>query len=168
MDETTIREAEPETARDEEPLASEAAMIDAMRRYRAARADQERRKERAAEYLRQVKAEIEQDLGAGEDRLERMRASMLVFVTEHNGGRKFAVPGLGTVTTTTRARIEITDEERFLAALPETRREALFDRRLNASRAKATARSALEDEGEQLPGVEAELVTSLSVRLIAQ
>lgn len=140
-------------------------MIETMRRYRAARADHEHRKERAEEYLRQVKAEIEQDLRAGEERLERMRASMLAFVTECNGGQKFSVPGLGTATTTTRTRVEIVDEARFLDALPEGEREALFDRKLNLSRAKAAARSAEEEDGEELPGVATERVTSLSVRL---
>lgn len=123
----------------EEPLADEAAMVEIMRRYASAKADHE-------------------------ERLERMRSSMLAFLSERNGGRKFSVPGLGTATTTTRTRVEIADEERFLAALPESEREELFDRKLNLSRAKAAARSAVEETGEQPPGVEAERVTSLSVR----
>jgi len=82
-----------------------------------------------------------------------------------NGGRKFAVPVLGTATATTRTRVEITDEERFLASIPDEDREALFDRKLNASRAKAAAKAAFEEDGEELPGVEAGRVTSLSVRL---
>lgn len=148
----------------EEPLADEAAMIEIMRRYAVAKADHEERKKRGGEYIRQVKAEVEEDLRAGEERLERMRSSMLTFVTERNGGRKFSVPGLCTATTTTRTRVDIADEERFLAALPESEREDLFDRKLNLSRAKAAARSAVEETGEQPPGVEAERVTSLSVR----
>lgn len=160
-DEYGVRTAQLQETR----LIDRAGMIEVMRRYRAAKADHESRREHAAEYLRQVKAEIEQDLRAGEERLERLRESMLVFVTEYNGGRKFAVPGLGTATATTRTRVEITDEGRFLAALPESRREDLFDHRLNAARAKAAAKAAFEEDGEELPGVDAGRVTSLSVRL---
>lgn len=150
-----------------EQLVDEDAMISAMRRYRAAKAEQERRKERASQYLRQIKSEIEADLAAGDEHLERLRSSMLTFITDHNKGRKFNVPGIGTATTTTRTTVEITDEERLVAAVPEEQRDGLFDRKLNTSRAKAYAKSALEEAGEQLPGVEADRVTALSVRLSA-
>ncbi len=146
-------------------LPDDAAMIAVMRRYRSAKAEQERRRRRADEYLRQVKEQIEADLAAGDEHLEKLRSSMLAFVTHHNAGRKFSVPGLGTATTTTRTRVRIADEERFLAALPEDQREALFDRKLSGPRARAAAKTAFEEDGEQLPGVEASRVTSLSVRL---
>lgn len=146
-------------------LVDEGAMISALRRYRAAKAEQDRRKERANEYLRQIRSEIEADLAAGDEHLERLRSSMLTFITAHNGGRKFSVPGLGTATTTTRTTVEITDEERMVAAVPEDQRDGLFDRKLSTSRAKAYAKSAFEGTGEQVPGVEAARVTALSVRL---
>lgn len=143
----------------------DADMIAAMRSYREAKADLEQRKERAAAYLEQVKAQIEADLAAGEEHLERLRSSMLTFLTEHNGGNKFAVPGLGTATTTTRTSVKISDEESFLASLPPERRDALYELKLSNSRAKAAAKAAFEEDGEQLPGVEAGRITSLAVRL---
>ena len=158
---TTHSEPNP----DAEELVDEGAMISAMRRYRAAKAEQEQRRERADRYLRQIRSEIEADLAAGDEHLERLRSSMLTFIAVRNAGKKFNVPGLGTATTTTRTTVEITDEERLVAAIPEEQRETLFDRKLNSSRAKTYAKSALEETGEQLPGVEATRVTSLSVRL---
>ncbi|MGF1473156.1 MAG: hypothetical protein ACFB50_15640 [Rubrobacteraceae bacterium] len=157
----------PDAGSNGEELVDERAMISALRRYRAAKAEQERRKERANEYLREIRSEIEADLAAGDEHIERLRSSMLTFITTHNGGRKFSVPGLGTATTTTRTTVEITDEERLVAAVPEEQRDGLFDRKLNTSRAKAYAKSAFEEAGEQVPGVEAARVTALSVRLSA-
>ncbi len=155
-----------EKALDPSPtLPDDAAMIAAMRRYRSAKAEQERRRRRADEYLRQVKEQIDADLAAGDEHLEKLRFSMLAFVTEHNAGKKFSVPGLGTATTTTRTSVKIADQEAFLAALPPEEREKLFERKLSASRAKAAAKAAFEEDGEQLPGVEAARLTSLSVRL---
>lgn len=148
-----------------ESLADDSAMIAAMRSYREARADLEQRKQRAARYLEQVQEEIKADLAADEEHVERLRSSMLTFLTEHNGGNKFNVPGIGTATTTTRTSVKISDEERFLASLPPEERDSLFELKLNNSRAKATAKAAFEDDGEQLSGVEAERMTSLSVRL---
>ena len=148
-----------------ESLADDAAMIAAMRSYREAKADLEQRKQRAAKYLEQVQNEIEADLAADEAHVERLRSSMLTFLTEHNGGTKFNVPGIGTATTTTRTSVKIADQEAFLASLPAEERDPLFELKLNASRAKAAARAAFEEDGQQLPGVEAGRVTSLSVRL---
>lgn len=149
----------------EEAPADDAAMIAAMRSYGEAKAEHELRKDRAAKYLDQVKARIEADLAAGEEHLEKLRSSMFAFLTEHNGGKKFSVPGLGTATTTTRTSVKISDQERFLASLSPGRRDSLFELKLNNSRAKAAAKAAFEEGGEQLPGVEADRVTSLSVRL---
>ncbi len=140
-------------------------MITAMRSYKGAKAEHDKRKERAATYLAQIEEEIKADLAAGEEHLERLRSSMLTFLTEHNAGKKFAVPGLGTVTTTTRTSVKIADQEAFLASIPPEEREKLFERRLSASRAKAAAKAAFEEDGEELPGVEAGWVTSLYVRL---
>ena len=148
-----------------ESLADDAAMIAAMRSYREAKADLEQRKERAAKYLEQIQKEIEADLAADEAHVERLRASMLTFLTEHNGGKKFNVPGIGTATTTTRTNIKIADQEAFLASLPPEERDPLFELKLSNSRAKAAAKAAFEEDGEQLPGVEAGRITSLSVRL---
>lgn len=148
-----------------ESLTDDAAMIAAMRSYREARADLQQRKERAAKYLEQVEAEIKADLAADEEHVERLRSSMLTFLTEHNGGNKFNVPGIGTATTTTRTSVKISDQDAFLASLPPDRRDSLFELKLDNSRAKAAAKAALEKDGQQLPGVEAERVTSLSVRL---
>ena len=167
MTDPTTATADNGPTTDGEELVDERAMISAMRRYRAAKAEQERRRERANQYLRQIRSEIEADLAAGDEHLERLRSSMLTFVAVRNAGKKFNVPGLGTATTTTRTTVEITDEKRLVAAVPEAQRGALFDRKLNASRAKTYAKSALEETGEQLPGVEATRVTSLSVRLSA-
>jgi hypothetical protein len=145
--------------------ADDTAMIAAMRSYREAKTEHDQRKEPATAYLEQVRQQIEADLAAGEEHLERLRSSMLAFLTEHNGGSKFNVPGLGTATTTTRTSLKIADQEAFLAAIPHEERDKLFDRKLNNSRAKAAAKAALEETGEELPGVEADRVTSLSVRL---
>ena len=141
------------------------AMIAAMRSYRQAKADLEVRKERGAAYLRQVEKEIKADLASAEGDLERLRSSMLTFLTEHNGGKKFSVPGLGVATTTMRTTVKLSDREAFVAAVPPDRRDSLFDLKLNNSRAKALAKRALDEDGQQLPGVEAGRVTSLSVRL---
>ena len=148
-----------------ESLTDDAAMIAAMRSYRGAKADLEQRKQRAAEYMEQVQKEIEADLAADEAHVERLRASMLTFLTEHNGGTKFNVPGIGTATTTTRTSVRIADQEAFLASLPPEERDPLFELKLSTSRAKAAAKAAFEEDGEQLPGVEAGRITSLSVRL---
>ena len=152
-------------AREPDALAGDASMIAAMRSYRGAKADLEQRKERAAKYLEQVRKEIEADLAADEAQVERLRASMLTFLTEHSGGKKFSVPGLGVATTTTRTTVKISDQEAFVAAVPADRRDSLFDLKLNNSRAKALAKRALDEDGQQLPGVEADRVTSLYVRL---
>ncbi|QIN85472.1 hypothetical protein GBA63_22485 (plasmid) [Rubrobacter tropicus] len=143
----------------------DAAMIAAMRSYREAKADLEVRKERGAAYLKQVEEEIKADLANAEEDLERLRSSMLTFLTEHNGGKKFNVPGIGTATTTARTTVKIADQEAFVAAVPPDRRDSLFDLKLNNSRAKALAKKALDEDGQQLPGVEAGRITSLSVRL---
>lgn len=163
----TKTQADPENTSGEanEQLVDEGAMISAMRRYRAAKSEQERRKERANQYLRQIRSEIEADLAAGDEHIERLRSSMLTFITSHNDGKKFNVPGIGTATTTTRTTVEITDGERLVAAVPEEQRNGLFDQKLNASRAKDYAKSAFEQAGKHLPGVEAARMTALSVRL---
>ncbi len=145
--------------------ADDDAMIAAMRSYREAKADLDERKDRAAAYLKQVREHIEADLAAAEEHLERLRSSMLTFLTEHNAGKNFSVPGLGTATTTTRTSVKIADQQAFLAAIPPERRASLFDLKLNNARAKAAAKAAFEEDGEELPGVEAGRVTSLSVRL---
>lgn len=55
--------------------------------------------------------------------IERVRRSMLAYLTEHNGGRKFRVPDLGTAFTRSRLRIELADEEAFAASLHDHQRE---------------------------------------------
>ena len=128
--------------------ADDAAMIMAMRSYREAKAELDQRKERAAAYLDQVKRQIEADLAAGEEHLERLRSSMLAFLTGHNGGKKFSVPGLGCATTATRTSVRISDEKRFLASLTPEQRDSLFELKLSNSRARAAAKAAFEEDGE--------------------
>lgn len=163
--ENSANHPEPPDAELPGSLTDDTAMIAAMRSYREAKADLDQRKERAAAYMEQVEQEIQADLAADEQHVERLRSSMLTFLTEHNGGKKFNVPGIGTATTTTRTSVKIADQDAFAASLTAEQRDSLFELKLNNSRAKAAAKAAFEEDGEQLPGVEAGRITSLSVRL---
>ena len=163
--ENSANHPEPPDAELPGSLTDDTAMIAAMRSYREAKAGLDQRKERAAAYLEQVEQEIKADLAVDEQHVERLRSSMLTFLTEHNGGKKFNVPGIGTATTTTRTNVKIADQDAFAASLTAEQRDSLFELKLNNSRAKAAAKAAFEDDGEQLPGVEAGRITSLSVRL---
>ncbi len=140
-------------------------MIENLRRYRALKRELEEEKERARAYLEQVRAEIEQDLAPLEEHIERLRESMSRYITVHNGGEKFKVPGLATAYTQKRLSVEIADEEAFAASLDEQSREEVYEKKLSQSRAKKLARVAYEADGEILSGCEVEQSESLGVRL---
>ena len=69
MTDPTTTAAESGSNPDGKEIVDEGAMISAMRRYRAAKAEQEQRRERANRYLRQIRSEIEADLAAGDEYL---------------------------------------------------------------------------------------------------
>ncbi len=140
-------------------------MIAQMRRYRSLKKAREQQKERAREYLDQVKAEIEADMRPIEEEIETARHSMLAFVREVNAGRKFRVPGLGTAFTQHRVSVKIEDEEAFTASLDEAERASVYETKLNPSRAKALAQGSYEADGETRPGCEVEEKDTLAVKL---
>lgn len=116
-------EAVPSGREPDEKIVSQEAMIAGMRRYRNLKRLQESQERHATECLKQVEAEIEEDMRPLEQAIERVRRSMLAYLTEHNGGRKFRVPDLGTAFTRSRLRIELADEEAFAASLHDHQRE---------------------------------------------
>ncbi len=146
------------------PPASEPEMVAQMRRYKALKTAREQQKERAREYLDQVKAEIEADMRPIEEDIEHARLSMLAFITQ-NGGRKFRVPGLGTAFTQHRVSVKIEDEQAFTASLDDAERAQVFEIKLNPSRAKALVQGSYEGDGEIRPGCEVEEKDTLAVKL---
>ncbi len=150
-------------------ILDEGAMVEALRRYRAAREELEVQRRRAKEYVEQVKAETQDGLAPLEARLHRLRISMRNFIEETNEGRNFKVAGLGTVYTSRGYQVKVADERALLgyveAECPGECLDRVFPRRLSASAAKRLAQNELEESGEQIPGVEAEATTTLNVRL---
>jgi len=157
----------PDEPRDEEPRppASESEMVSQMRRYRSLKKARVQQKERAREYLDQVKAEIDADMRPIEEQIEHSRLSMLAFISEVNAGRKFRVPGLGTAFTQHRISVKIEDEETFTASLDDAERAQVFEIKLNPSRAKALVQGSYEGDGEIRPGCEVEEKETLAVKL---
>lgn len=158
---------QPGEPREEEPLtpASEPEMVSQMRRYRELKKAHERQKERAKEYLEQVKAESEADMRPLEEQIEAARQSMLAFLIEHNSSNKFRVPGLGTAFTQHRTWVNIADEDAFTASLDDAERGRVFELKLNTSRAKALVQGSFESGGEIRPGCEVEGKETLAVKL---
>lgn len=144
-------------------------MVDALRRYRSTRNELDVQKRRAKEYMEQAKAEVEAELAPLEARLRRLRTSMQTYIELHNAGGKFKCAGLGTVYTSRGFQITVSDEDALLAYVeaecPGQNLERVFPRKLSASGAKRLAQEALEESGEQIPGVEAEAGSTLNVRL---
>ncbi len=162
----------PKPARTDDPSheesqtpATEPEMIAWMRRYKALKKTREQQKERAREYLDQVKAEIDADMRPIEEEIEHARLSMLAFISEVNAGRKFRVPGLGTAFTQHRISVKIEDEETFTASLDDAERAQVFEIKLNPSRAKALVQGSYEGDGEIRPGCEVEEKETLAVKL---
>ncbi len=156
----------PKPTRPDEPRppATEPEMVAQMRRYRSLKQAREQQKERARQYLDQVKAEIEADMRSLEEEIERARLSMLTFITQ-NGGRKFRVPGLGTAFVQHRISVRIEDEEAFTASLDDAERASVYELRLNPSRAKALVQSSYEGGAEIRPGCEVDEKQTLAVKL---
>lgn len=153
----------------ETEVLDEGAMIDALRRYRAARDELDVQRRRAKEYIEQVKAETEAELAPLEARLQKLRTSMHHFIEEYNGGRKFKCAGLGTVYTSRSFQVTVSDEHALMnyieAECPGERLNQVFPRKLSAPAARRLAQEELEESGEQIPGVEAEESGILNVRL---
>lgn len=168
--ENSANHPEPPDAEPPESLADDAAMIAAMRSYREAKADLDQRKERGAAYLEQVEQEIKADLAADEQHFERLRSSMLTFLTEHNGGKKFSVPGLGVAYTSTRRVVTIENEERFTTAYAGEFGQDRLSRlyripTLVHSKVRKEVEAKLREDGEVIAGTHVDDVTSISVRL---
>ncbi len=164
--ENARKPARTDEPRHEEPQtpATETEMVAQMRRYRSLKKAREQQKERAREFLDQVKAEIEADMRPIEEEIEAARRSMLAFITQ-NDGRKFRVPGLGTAFTQHRISVKIEDEEAFTASLDDTERAQVTETKLNPSRAKALAQGSFEGGGEIRSGCEVEENDTLVVKL---
>lgn len=143
--------------------------IQQLERYRKAKDALEEQEQRGRAYMEKVKADVEQDLAPLREEVEESRRSLEAFVREENGGEKFKCPGLGTAYLTRKRQTKIVDEDAFEEAiradLDPDDVDALFDHRLNLSRAKKAAEELIEQTGEIAPGVESEEVETLNVRL---
>ncbi len=144
-------------------------MIATMRRYSQKRHELEARKERGRRYLEQVKFEVEESLRPLAEEVEAARGSMQVFVSEHNSGESFNVPGLGTAFLTHTAKVEITDEAEVGDYLNTKVHENVLTyltdpAKLNASKVKRYAKERLVSSGEVLPGTRSEVAVSLVFR----
>jgi hypothetical protein len=144
------------------------AMVGLMRRYRRARQEREEAEANGAAYVAQVREEVKQDLAPVKEHEERLRDAMLVFVREHNGGASFRVPGLGTAHTQSRCTTEILDRGelvRHLEAYDPDALAAIYDAKLNDSRAKKLALARATEDGEVLPGTDTQKRETLVVKL---
>lgn len=146
-------------------------MIGSMKRYRAAKERLEEQAEIGRQYVESVKADVEQDLEPLRREVEAARSSIEAFIREENGGEKFKVPGLGTAFLSKRRKVCVVDEGEFLKAYRQREAEGgdperyLYEYKLVPARVKTAAERVLEEDGEIPPGVEAEQVETLSVRL---
>lgn len=133
------------------------AMVGLMRRYHATKRAREEAEANGAAYFAQVREEIAQDLRQMKEREEQLRETMLIFVSEHNEGAAFKVPGLGTAHTQKRTDTEIHDQELLVSHLEKREPETLaglYDHKISNSRAKKLARTRRQEIGEILPGTE--------------
>lgn len=140
------------------------AMIALMRRYAEAKEQLEEQEENGRTYVQMIQDEVKESLAPLKEDLEHARRSMEIFVSEHNGGKSFSVPALGTAYTQNRVIGRIAEPDEFLKAFERTdpeKAEALCDRKLNASRARKEAEKAFREQGEILPGADVEQVTVL-------
>lgn len=140
-------------------------MITNMRLYAGRKAQLEEQRGRAKAYLQQVKDDIEEDLASLEAHLDSLKESMTIFVREHNAGKRFRVPGLGTAYLQKRGVVNIADEDKFQSALNDTEREDIYEHRFVLSRARRIAERRIKEHGEVLPGVQYETSETLSIRL---
>lgn len=147
----------------EEILSREDA-VQQIRRYKRYKDELEEQRHRGKEYIKQVRAEVEEDLKPLEERTEALEQSLINFVELENSGRSYRVPGLGTAYTTDRTRVRISDREAFEASLGDAEQTELYDRKLNESRAKAYAADCYGEDGEIVPGIEIEPYKSFAVR----
>lgn len=162
----TTMEEQADVRGGEEPEAPEdkGAMIALMKRYAETKNRLEEEEENARVYLQIIQDEIRESLAPLRGEIEHARLSMEFFVQERNGGKSFAVPALGTVYTQNRVVGKIVDPDEFLKALRRTdpeKAEALFERKLNASRARQEAERAFRDDGEIVAGADVEQVSIL-------
>ena len=144
------------------------AMVGLMRRYRRARQEREEAEANGAAYVAQVRKGVKQYIAPMKEHEERLRGAMLVFVREHNGGGSFRVPGLGVAHTQARTTTEILDREelvRHLEAHDPDALAALYDAKLNDSRAKKLALARAAEDGEVLPGTDTRRRETLVVKL---
>ena len=145
------------------------AIVGLMRRHRRARQEREEAEANVAAYVAQeVREEVKQDLATMKEHEERLRDAMLVFVREHNGGASFRVPGLGTAHKQSRCITEILDRGelvRHLEAHDPDALAALYDAKLNDSRAKKLALARATGDGEVLPGTDTQKRETLVVKL---
>lgn len=130
------------------------------------RAEREEAERAATEYLNHVRAKVEADLSGIREREEELRLALQHGILEHNNGKTFKVPGLGSATITRRKNLTVTDEEVFLTEYAERNGgvEDLYDHRLSRTRVKEAAKRALNEDGELLPGIEQTETDTLSVR----
>ena len=123
--------------------------------------------ERGKEYLAQCKADVEQDLQPRRDAIAKLNEMLTIFLKEENGGKKYAIPGLGTVYLTNRTTPKIVDET-VLAQEIQARNPLAYTAMqitsIDRSKAQKFANGILKETGEAIPGIEVTHTEAVSFR----